>query len=216
VGPDHDFGASPVLRDLPGGRSVLMTGQKSGAVTTLDPDRNGAMLWQTKVGTGGPLGGIEWGMAADRELLFVPIADPVVVEGKGKGGMYALQAHDGSLAWSNPAPDPDCKVAPKGSMIFICTSGLSAAATAIDGLVIAGSMDGILRAYDRRDGKIVWSFDVGQASFQPLNADAPMKGSTMNAGGATVAGGTLFQVSGYQNANPRAMNLLLAFTVEGK
>ena len=49
-----------------------------------------------------------------------------------------------------------------------------------------------------------------------LNAAAPMKGNTMNAGGATLADGTLFQVSGYQNANPRAMNLLLAFNVDGK
>ena len=38
----------------------------------------------------------------------------------------------------------------------------------------------------------------------------------MNAGGPTVAGGTLFQVSGYQTSTPKAMNLLLAFTVDGK
>ncbi len=38
----------------------------------------------------------------------------------------------------------------------------------------------------------------------------------MNAAGATVAGGTLFQISGYQVGDPKATNLLLAFTVEGK
>jgi polyvinyl alcohol dehydrogenase (cytochrome) len=82
--------------------------------------------------------------------------------------------------------------------------------------VVEGSLDGILRAYDTADGTVLWSFDVGQASFQPLNAAAPMKGDTMNAAGASVAGGTLFQISGYQASNPRAMNLLLAFTVDGK
>jgi outer membrane protein assembly factor BamB len=74
----------------------------------------------------------------------------------------------------------------------------------------------ILRAYDAKDGAVVWSFDVGQAMFQPLNASTPMKGDTMNSAGASVAGGTLFQISGYQPSNPRAMNLLLAFTVDGK
>ena len=77
-------------------------------------------------------------------------------------------------------------------------------------------MDGILRAYDSRDGKLAWSFDVGQASFQPINAPAPVKGDTMNAAGSTVAGGELFQISGYQTADAKASNLLLAFSVDGK
>src|SRR5262249_50095858 len=98
----------------------------------------------------------------------------------------------------------------------ICTNGLSAAATAIPGLVIEGSLDGVLRAYSVKDGKVVWNFDVGQASFRPINAPTAMKGDTMNAAGATVAGGTLFQVSGYQSSSPKAMNLLLAFTTDGK
>ena len=101
-------------------------------------------------------------------------------------------------------------------MIDICTSGLSAAATAIPGLVIEGSMDGILRAYDAKDGRIVWNLDIGQASFKPINGAAPVKGDTMNGAGATVAGGTLFQISGYKASNLRATNLLLAFTVDGK
>ena len=37
----------------------------------------------------------------------------------------------------------------------------------------------------------------------------------MKAGGATVADGTLLEVSGYQNASSRAVNLLPAFTVDG-
>ena len=216
VGPDHDFGASPVLSQLPDGRSVLMAGQKSGVVTAFDPDRNGQVLWSARLSEGSALGGVEWGLAADRDLLFAPIADPYAPKGQGKAGMYALRIRDGGQVWASAAPDPNCAIAPKGSLINICTSGLSAAPTAIPGLVIEGSLDGVLRAWRAKDGKLAWSFDVGQASFQPINAPGPMKGDTMNAAGATVAGGTLFQVSGYQSSNPKAMNLLLAFTVDGK
>ena len=215
VGSDFDFGASPVLRQRPDGRSVLMAGQKSGVVTALDPDRQGLVLWQAKPGYGGPLGGVEWGLASEGGLVFAPIAD-VVAPNLSKAGMYAIAIGDGSLAWSTPAPPPDCAIAPKGSLVDICTNGLSAAPTAIDGAVIEGSMDGFLRAYDARSGKVIWSFDLGQASFMPVNASAPVNGATMNSAGATVAGGTLFQVSGYQASNPNANNLLLAFTVDGR
>ena len=217
VGPDHDFGASPVLRELQGGRAILLAGQKSGEVTALDPDRMGEVVWRHKLGLGGPLGGVEWGMAASRDLLFVPIADPFALPGqKVKAGMYAVRIADGRLVWSNLVPAADCAIAPKGSLANLCTSGLSSAPTATPGLVIEGSMDGFLRAYDSKDGKVAWSLDIGQARFQAINAAAPMKGDTMNGAGATIAGGTLFQVSGYQSSNPKAPNLLLAFTVDGK
>jgi polyvinyl alcohol dehydrogenase (cytochrome) len=216
VGPDHDFGASPILRELPGGRSVLMVGQKSGEVTALDPDKKGAVLWRNRLSPGSALGGIEWGMAADRSLVFVPIADPYLPKEQAKRGLYAVRIADGQLAWAATAPEPDCAVAPKGSLINICTNGLSATPTAIPGVVFEGSMDGFLRAYDAGSGKVLWSENLGQTSYRPLNAAAPMKGDTMNAGGATVAGGTLYQVSGYQSANAKAMNLLLAFTPGGR
>src|SRR5262245_20371075 len=41
-GPDHDFGTSPMLVTLANGRRVLVAGQKSGVVTAIDPDRQGA------------------------------------------------------------------------------------------------------------------------------------------------------------------------------
>ncbi len=101
-------------------------------------------------------------------------------------------------------------------MINICTSGLSAAATAIDGVIFEGSMDGILRAYDARSGQVTWSFDVGQAVFQPINTANLMKGDTMNGAGVTIAGGMLFQISGYKTGNAKAPNLLLAFSLDGR
>lgn len=46
LGPDFDFGASPILQTLPDGRRVLLAGQKSGQVFAHDPDRNGALVWK--------------------------------------------------------------------------------------------------------------------------------------------------------------------------
>ena len=47
VGPDFDIGSSPILRTLPGGRDILIVGQKSGVAFGLDPDREGATVWQS-------------------------------------------------------------------------------------------------------------------------------------------------------------------------
>ena len=66
-GPDFDFGSSPMLRTLANGKSVLVIGQKSGAAWAIDPDKDGALVWQHKVGAGSALGGVEWGSAADEQ-----------------------------------------------------------------------------------------------------------------------------------------------------
>ena len=64
-GPDFDFGCSPNLVDLPNGKRALVAGQKSGMVHAVDPDQQGEVLWQTRVGKGGALGGVQWGTATD-------------------------------------------------------------------------------------------------------------------------------------------------------
>jgi polyvinyl alcohol dehydrogenase (cytochrome) len=74
-GPDHDFGQSPILVSLRNGQRVLVIGQKSGVVYAFDPDQDGKPLWQTRVSKGGPLGGMEWGSAADQERVYVPNSD---------------------------------------------------------------------------------------------------------------------------------------------
>ena len=64
-GTDTDFGTSPALRSIGGGKQVLVVGQKSGILWGLDPDNKGKVLWQTRIGNGGALGGIEWEMWDD-------------------------------------------------------------------------------------------------------------------------------------------------------
>ena len=76
AGPDFDFGSSAVLASLPGGKRLLVAGQKSGVVTAVDPDRGGEIVWQKRVGAGSTLGGVQWGVAADESNLYVAVSDP--------------------------------------------------------------------------------------------------------------------------------------------
>ena len=75
-GPDFDFGSSAVLASLSDGRRILVAGQKSGVVTAVDPDHGGEIVWQKRVGNGGTLGGVQWGVAADENNLYVAVSDP--------------------------------------------------------------------------------------------------------------------------------------------
>ena len=65
------------------GQRVLVAGQKSGVVHALDPDQEGKILWQTRIGKGGPLGGIMWGSAADQDHVYVANSDVRFIAGAG-------------------------------------------------------------------------------------------------------------------------------------
>src|SRR5579871_2480741 len=56
TGPNFDIGASPILVTIAKGKRALLVSQKSGIAHALDPDHNGEILWQTRVGRGGALG----------------------------------------------------------------------------------------------------------------------------------------------------------------
>lgn len=206
-GPDHDFGSSPVLRTLPNGKHLLLAGQKSGVMWALDPDRQGKVLWQVKVGNGGALGGIEWGFAADADAVYIPVADPGGAA--RKPGLTALRLATGEQLWHVPAPPAQCSW---GTMR--CLNSQSAAATVIPGAVFSGTADGHLRAYSTKDGAILWDVDTA-APFQTVNAGIA-KGGTLDGGGPTIANGMLYTNSGYGRLIGYPGNLLLAFSVDGK
>ncbi|MEQ8232757.1 MAG: PQQ-binding-like beta-propeller repeat protein [Gammaproteobacteria bacterium] len=190
-GPDIDFGSSAILRQLPDGRRVLLAGQKSGVMHAIDPDREGAILWQKRLSPGGVLGGIEWGFAADDEHLYVPISD--VWENRATpghaGGIYKLRFADGAEVWNTPAAEPDC------TDIAGCNAGQPAAATLIPGVVFSGSMDGHMRAYDSATGKVVWDVDT-KRRFDTVNG-VPASGGSIKGAGVTVVGGWVYFSSGY-------------------
>jgi polyvinyl alcohol dehydrogenase (cytochrome) len=211
LGPDHDFGASPILFTLPNGKDIILAGQKSGVAFGMDPDNDGKTIWRNKVGYGGALGGIEWGMAADLKRLYVAVADLGLPPPKGKAGLFALDPASGDQQWYTAAPKVPCSYGGR------CLLGQSAAPTVIPGLVLATTIDGHLRAYGASDGKIVWDFDTAAQKYQTINGVKDQSGGSLDVAGPVLAGGLMYIISGYAGALGGAPdNVLLVFSVDGK
>ncbi len=226
AGPDFDFGSSPILVSLPNGKRALVAGQKSGFVHALDPDQQGEVLWQARVGKGGVQGGIEWGPAADGQNLYVAVSDVGILPAAGPrpeanksifgsyfaldpkagGGLVALHLADGSQAWhAPPVPCGDRKG---------CSPAQSAAVTHIPGVVLSGALDGRLRAYSDVDGKILWEVDTAR-DYETVNG-VRAGGGAMDGPGPVVVNGILYVNSGYGFVGGIPGNVLLAFSVDGK
>ncbi len=207
LGPDVDFGTAPILRALPDGRQILLTGEKSGQVYGLDPD-TGRQLWVAQVGVGSSLGGLEWGGAADRTQMYAAVSDAAATNAK-PGGLVALRISDGKQVWRAEPPNPVCSWGPRN-----CLAAQSQAVSAMPGVVFSGSQDGHLRAYASTDGHVVWDFDTAQL-FQAVNR-VPASGGSLDNGGAAIAGGMVYVNSGYGRITGEPGNLLLAFSVDGR
>jgi polyvinyl alcohol dehydrogenase (cytochrome) len=225
-GPDFDFGSSPILVDLPDGRRALIAGQKSGMVHALDPDRDGAILWQRRVGQGSTLGGVQWGSAADDANVYVAVSDvgmkavPQATAGAQKsvfgvtmkldpsqgGGLYAMNQATGEIVWHTA--HPGCGDRPG------CSPAQSAAVTAIPGVVFSGGLDGHLRAYAAKNGEIVWDVDTMQ-DYATVNG-VSAHGGALDGPGPVIAGGMLYVNSGYTGYGTAPGNVLLAFSVDGQ
>lgn len=208
AGPDYDFGSSPILETLPSGKRVVVMGQKAGLVYGVDPDAQGKLLWQQRAGAGGLLGGVQWGPASDGKSVYVAVSDLAFIGGaydpaKG-GGIIAYALGTGKQLWKTPPPG--CGDRPQ------CSPAQSAAVTAIPGAVFSGAIDAHLRAYDTRDGKIIWDFDADRP-FDTTDGIAA-KGGSFDVSGPVVAGGMLYVVSGAAGFGGMSGNVLLAFTPE--
>jgi polyvinyl alcohol dehydrogenase (cytochrome) len=215
-GPDFDFSSSPILVSLANGKRALIAGQKSGMVHALDPDQEGKILWQTRVGQGGTMGGVQWGSATDGTNVYVANSDigrimltfstSTDADPKRGGGMYALRVSDGKQVWyTSPA---SCGDRPR------CSPAQSAAVSAIPGATFSGAVDGHLRAYSTIDGRVVWDFDTEQ-TYKTVNG-VPARGGSIDGPGAVIGGGMLYINSGYVSAGGAPGNVLLGFSVDGK
>jgi polyvinyl alcohol dehydrogenase (cytochrome) len=215
-GPDFDFGASPILVDLGNDRRALVAGQKSGVVYALDPDRNGTILWQQRVGNGGSMGGVQWGSAADADNVYVALSDlhriqvpntwATDADPEVGGGMFALRLRDGERVWHTP-PAP-CGARPR------CSPAQPGAVSAIAGVAFAGSMDGHVRAYATDTGRVVWDFDTVR-TYTTVNG-VPGQGGSLDGPGPTIAGGLVLVNSGYAHGGGMPGNVLIAFSVDGR
>jgi len=204
LGPDFDFGNAPILRTLPGGKRVLVIGQKSGIVWGLDPDNEGKELWHFKAGKGGALGGIEWGSAADDHAAYIPVSDVLAPGPNDAGGIFALRLATGEELWHTPSPKLDCNTG-RG-----CTGAQSAPASVMPGVVFSGSVDGHLRAYSTKDGSIIWDFNTVR-EYETVNK-VPAKGGSIDAAGPAIGEGLVVTNSGYSLWKGIAGNVLLAFS----
>lgn len=202
-GPDYDFAQGPALfaATLDGrSRNLVGAGQKSGVYWALERD-SGAVLWQTKVGPGSALGGMEWGSATDRERIYVAVANyakrPWTLLGHGAdagrdiahGFWSALDPATGEILWQTADPN-------RGGRDM-------GAVTVANGVVFAGSMsagpdDDTMFALDAASGDILWRFASG--------------GSV--ASGPAVADGVVYWGTGYRLWGGRGNNKLYAFEVK--
>jgi polyvinyl alcohol dehydrogenase (cytochrome) len=215
-GPDVDFSSSPILVNLANGKRALIAGQKSGVVHAIDPDQQGEVLWQTRVGEGGSLGGVQWGSAVDASNVYVALADVgrvklwysqnTDVDPKRGGGMFALRLDDGKRVWYTPPPG----CSPTRAR---CSPAQSAAVSAIAGVAFSGSVDGHLRAYSTSDGSILWDFDT--VGPQTTVNGVVARGGSLDGPGPAIGAGLLLVESGYATNGGMPGNVLLAFSVDG-
>jgi polyvinyl alcohol dehydrogenase (cytochrome) len=196
-GPDLDIGNSPVLRDLPGGKSIVVAGTKDGKLFALDPDKKGAVVWQTTVADnpkGTPMflyNGIVWGGAFDEKAAYY---------GQTGGGITAIQLTTGEKLWHKDFAEPGKRL------------NNAAAATALPGVVFIAGTDGKLHALATKDGSELWSYDTAH-SFDTVNK-VEAHGGAIASTGPSIANGMLFIGSGYGVVGGNTGNVLLAFGIE--
>jgi len=184
---DVDFGSTPMVFKGPGGKPAIGAGQKSGWFYAVDP-KDGKLLWKTEVGEGGKLGGIEFGDATDGERVYAAVS--AFPNRKSPGCVAALDGATGKIIWKTNAPDGGANFGP-----------ITVTGTGDNRLVFGGTNRNFIRAYDAKDGKVLWEFDTGGAV----------------GGGPTVVDGVVYVGSGYQFLRVGKPNKkLYAFSIDGK
>ena len=208
LGVDWDFGSSPILASVAGGKQLLLATPKSGTVFALDPDHAGNVVWKINLSEKmAPNNGqIAFGGAADTKTLYLALED---------GTFAAIDLASGNRKWQVRLESLDNLGQPtingenrtKAGLRF----GQSAAVTGIPGVVFTGGWDGILRALSTVDGKILWQFNTVQ-DFKTVNG-VEAKGGSMGGPGVTVVDGMVYVPSGYANVGGGLPgNVLLAFS----
>ena len=202
-GPDFDIGTPAMLVTFPDNRDVIIVGQKSGMTFAIDPEKEGAILWQYRAGEGSIWGGVQWGAAVDGEQAYFPVSD---IRTPKPGGLHAVKLATGERAWYVP-PLPLTCAAGTG-----CSAALISAPTLLPGVLFSGSNDGALRAHSTRDGSVIWEFDTNR-KFETLNG-VRAGGGAIQGPGPTIVDGMLYLNSGYGDHLGRPGNVLLAFGVD--
>jgi len=192
-GPDADFGSGANLfsANIQGQtRQLLGIGSKSGIYWALEPD-TGKVVWATRTGPGGALGGIIWGSAVDGQRVYVASANSTgtpwkLINGQTvrSGFWSALDAATGRILWETPDP--------LGAQDH-------GALTVANGVLYAASIapTGSFYALDAATGQILWSFAGGGSAIA----------------GPAVVNGVVYWGSGYSRWGLASNNKLYAFAL---
>lgn len=207
-----DFGGSgPNVFQIGHGnqkRTVVGVGEKSGVYIVFDA-KTGEFIWNTLVGPGGDMGGIEWGTAYDGNHIYVSITNQhhypyqltengVLTSTTVTGGSWAaLDPETGEIIWQTA--DPQTEVV-NGKTVGVWDL---APVSSANGVVYAASMakgGNQFYALDGSTGKILWAWPAG---------------SSVNSGPAIV-NGSVYWGSGYARAGAEGSgnNQLFAFTLK--
>jgi polyvinyl alcohol dehydrogenase (cytochrome) len=154
---DDDFGATPNLFRDADGRLVLGAANKDGGYYALDP-ATGGLLWHTDVvdpvpGVGGFIG------------------SPAVWDGKVFGGTaigtppyyHSLDGASGDVRWQGIA------------------APTYAASSVANGVVLAGALDGLLKAFDAETGRPLWASPL----LGPISSGPAVVGDLVVVGSGT-------------------------------
>lgn len=202
LGPDMDFSASPILATTKDGKDLLLATQKSGMGYALDPDNNGEIVWQYKWGQGSGAGGV-YGAAIDDNNVYFAVAD---LFAPNPGGLKAVDIATGKEVWAAPPQEKVCDVKEP-----TCNSAQSSAVSVIPGVVFSASMDGGIRAYDAKTGKVLWVYNTNR-EFDTING-VKAQGGSISGPGQVVVDGMLYVSSGNGGLFGRAGNVLLVFEI---
>ncbi|MBC7701033.1 PQQ-binding-like beta-propeller repeat protein [Aquabacterium sp.] len=208
-GGDFDFGAPPILATLPNGTKAIIAGAKNGGVYSLNP-KTGTLNWSRRIGTGGSLGGIHWGMAVDTKNVYAAVTDiwvnkiqrlsiadlldlqAAIGDNMGpvpnaKPGLYALDLSTGNLVWEKHLTH-DYQGTQYATLF-------SAALSVTNDVLLAGSLNGEVKAFRTSNGEELWSYNT-VVGVVDVNGVAGT-GGTIDSVGAVPAGKDLFVNSGY-------------------
>lgn len=202
AGPDYDFAQGPTLYTVEHDhrrRDVVGAGQKSGVYWAFDRD-TGKMLWNTQVGPGGTLGGLQWGSAVDGTRVYTQINNnqfgpPWTLKGGPQAGtdipsftgfFSALDAITGQILWQTRPDEHGVPflggamgpVTSANGVMYACSFGQ---ATLNPDFSVTGHTGGAMYAIDAAKGIVLWRFPSGDFC----------------AAGAAVSRGMVFWGTGY-------------------
>jgi len=86
-------------------------------------------------------------------------------------------------------------------------------------VVFSGTVDGWFRAYDAATGKIIWEDSTTSRTYDTVNEVKGHPGGSIDGLGPAIANGMVYTMSGFNgaaNTGGNGINVLLAYSVDGK